>query len=547
MSAALESSPGGVDWRQVRLLLANALRVDARAASPGQRGRKMRGRLPLVLSVIIQFGLGLQVALALEGRGLHSNTYAAILFGISGTLALLSIVLEFGDMLWAPADTDILLWRPIAPPTLFAYRAFHVLLYVALLTIPFLVPAAVVAALRPEGFSFPIAVAFVAGGYLSNVFGTLVLLALYAALLRRLPAGRFHAMMFALQIAFVVVLIMGQYSLAPLLEKLDFTTRDAIQARIRFAPVAWFASLPEMAAAGPNRIALGSWVLGCCAVAFAWLASVRVLAAGFQNVVVQVRQEEGDRVGAPPALDRAAARLMTRSPTERAGFEFLLAQLRGDRQFRLRMFMVLLIPTALTVMTWLRGRLSDPFAAPAGTPPDPVALMAGYFLLFILTAETLTLPYSPNWKAGWIFHVAPTRNLDSIQRGVYAALVYAVFLPAILLQVVCLSLAWRNAYHVALGLGPPIAALPLAAAITLLRRPKPPLSVPPVRVARVGIYAEVFMLLAPIVVFFCLHLYLLSSPARLGLLSLCCGSVGFLMLWLLQHRRGHVLSHAFEG
>ena len=504
--------------------------------------------MPLFLSVVIYAGLGLQVAFGLDGLGLQPNLFASILYVITGGFALLTIVLEFGDMLWAPADTDILLWRPIAPPTLFAYRALHVLLYVALLTLPFLIPAAVIAALQSGRFSIPIALAFLAGGYLSNVFGALVLLALYAALLRRLPAARFHSLMFSLQVGFVIVLILGQYSFGPLIENLDFTTRDIAQARMRFLPVAWFASLPEMAASGPSRIALGSLLLGCCALALAWLASVRVLAAGFQEVVVRVRHEEGDRAAAEPSvLDRAAIRLMTRTPAERAGFEFLLAQLRGDRQLRLRMFTLLLLPTMLTVVTWLKGRLGDPFFAAPGTPPDPMSLVAGYFLLFFLTSETLALPHSPHWRAGWIFHVAPTRNFDAIQRGVYSAFVYAVFLPAIFLQVVCLSVAWRNALHVALELGPPVAALPLAAAITLLRRPKPPFSIPPVRSARIGSFAEAFVLLAPIAVLFYLHLQMVSSPARLALLSLCSGSIGLLMLWLLQRRRGPLLSHAFEG
>jgi len=249
----------------------------------------------------------------------------------------------------------------------------------------------------------------------------------------------------------------------------------------------------------------------------------------------------------PPVMERIAARLMTRVRAERAGFEFVTAQLRGDRQLRLRVLTGLILPTLLTVATWLRGRLNDPFAAPPGTPADPLVISVGYFTLFFLTSGMLTLRFSPQWKAGYIFYVAPVRNFDAIQRGAYSALVYAMYAPAILLQVACLTIAWRNPMHVALGLGPPLAALPLSAAITLLYRSRPPFSISPAGMSRAGSYAEASMLLAPMVVLYALHLHMLSSPARLGLLSLCCGSAGLCMLWLLQRRRDPVPSHAFEG
>lgn len=547
MSASPGAAPAGVDWRQVRVLLGNALRVDLRAGARGFGGRKFRGRLPLIWSAVFYLLIGMQVAFTLDTIDLQPNLFAAIVFMITGGIALLTFVVEFSDLLWAPAESDLLLWRPIAPPTLLAYRALHVFVYVAVLSLPLLVPGALCAAFQPEKFSAGVAIGFLAGGYLANVFGTLILLVVYAAILRRLPTARFQTILFGLQVLFAVVILLSQYVIKPVIENFDFTTREAMQAGIRFVPAAWFASLPEIAAAGPSRVALGSLLLALGLLALAWILSVRVLATGFQDAVVRIRAPEDERVAAePPLLDRIAARLMTRAAAERAGFEFVMAQLRGDRSLRLKIVVGLLIPTVLTIATWAHGRLSDPFTVPPGMPLDPWAILVGYFTVYCLTAGMLTLSYSPQWKAGYIYYIAPARNHDAIQRGAYAALVYSTYLPAILLQVVCLAIAWRSASHVVFVLGPALATLPLAAAITLLRRPRPPLSVSPASRSRVGNAAEGFLLLLPVTLCFALHLQMASSPANLGLLSLCSVVAGTSMLWL-QRRRNPVLSSAFEA
>jgi len=536
----------GTDWRQVRLLLANALRLDARAASasPGQRSR---ARASLLRASSVHAIIGLGMVLSLQGNGLEPHLVATLTYAVAGFISALTIALEYGNILWAPTDVDVLSWRPIASPTLFSYRALHILVYVGLLCVPLLLPGAICAGWKRGVDAVPIGLAFVVGGYLSCMLGGLILLALYAGFMARLPTDRFHGLLFGVQVFFVLALLFGQFVLGPVFDNLDFASREALQTRARFTPPGWFASLPELVSAGPRRAGLLALLVGCCSLALAWLSSVRILATPFVQASERLRDAEGDRVAGPSALERHAARLMTRSAGARMGFEFLQAQLRGDRQLRLSLLVCVLIPFGATISGQLRGRLSDPYAEPLGIPADVYSMTLGYLTLAFFGLSLHGLSNSASWKAGWVYYVAPVRDLGPFVRGISAGLAYVVLLPAVLAQAVCLWVFWRNPLHVALHLGPPLAWIPLVIAVWMLRRKEPPFSLPPVRTHRAGTFFDGLVIFSVLLLLVLLHRHLVSSPARLVAISLCGALAGCLFLWLVQRRSQPVRAYAFEG
>lgn len=534
------------DWRQVRVLLANALRLDVRAAS-ATPGRKSRARASLLRISLVHATIGLGVAIGLDGNGLQPHLVATLTYAVAGFISALTIALEYGNILWAPTDVDVLSWRPIAAPTLFSYRALHILVYVGLLCVPLLLPGAIAAGWKRGFDAIPIGLAFLLGGYLSSVFGGLILLALYAGFMARLPTDRFHGLLFGVQVVFVIALLMGQFALGPVFDNLDFGSRGALQAWARFTPPGWFASLPESASMGPSRAGHLGLLVGLGGLALAWLSCVRVLASGFVQVSERWSDSQGDRVRGPHALERLAARFMTRDAAARMGFEFLQAQLRGDRQLRLSMLVFAMIPIGVTISGYLRGRLSDPYAEPQGIPPDVYCMTIGYWILAFFGVALHALSNSPSWKAGWIYYVAPVRDLGPLLRGICAGLVFKVLFPTLLAQAVCLWFFWRNPVHVALHLGPPLAWIPLVIAVRMLRRTEPPFSMPPVRATRLGYFFDGLVIFSALMVLVLLHRHLVSSPARLVVVSLCGASVGCLLLWLVQRHRQPVRAYAFEG
>jgi hypothetical protein len=202
-------------------------------------------------------------------------------------------------------------------------------------------------------------------------------------------------------------------------------------------PVAWWAALMAGVA-----VVLGIVLLGLRALSADYLIRVSGIVHGHRTTQTDVRRSWlGDIVarffGGPPA---------------RAGFAYVLKLARRDFQFRRQMLGIsigtigLLLPAAAN---WP----SDPFSG-GFTIAHLLPHAIGSLLFF--TCSFLT--YGSDFKAAWLFLLAPAYAFRGFARGIYAALCITMIVFPHLVLLVVFAWSW--------GLGHALLFIAYSAAVT---------------------------------------------------------------------------------
>ena len=563
-----------IDGRQVQLLLGNALRMDFRPRGAESASRWRRAR-PLVGVLLIYAFLGTSVGMMLVRTEVPLFYRTTLLYAMAAILVILNLMIEYQEILFSPLDSDVVGWRPIASGTLYVARVLHVLVYVALVTTAQLaVPGVLVGAM--EGWV--VAAAFAVGALVNALFATGVILLLYGAMLRRLSPDRFQDVLAWVQLGFMVSLLLAYQLLTPAAVDTAFGTGSPLGAWFRFVPAGWYAALPALAA-GPFRWELGGLlVVGAGLVVLVWARALGRLSPGYALEVESVRVAAGSSPGRPvgPSLGaQLLGRWLGRQPLRQLGFDFFLAQMRGDRRIRVALLPLVAVPVALGVAGLVLSRGADPYVIveqldPAGTDrgqdtnpasgPDLedgghvqaaqaeryrgiMVLFTGSYMMAALAASIgHAIGGSPDWRAAWVFHAAPLERYDQFYSGIMWGVVYKLVLPAVAFLAVLLLLVWRDpahvVAHVTLPAGLALLAFPMGAALHL----DPPFTREPIRHAR-GIRALVaFLVSMPMLVVALLHYQVRDRQGVLVAAGVLCAGIGGLA-WSVTARR---LRSAFQ-
>lgn len=541
-----------IRWRQVATLLRVAMRMDLR--SQGTLRTHGRRRLPYPFFLTLGFYLILSISMSagLAAAGAPTYLFATAIFAAAGVLVIGNIILEYQEILLAPADGDVLFWRPIDSRTLFVGKLLHLLVYVFLLGLPLLVVPAMIAAGMAHRFS--VFWAFGAAGVASNLMAAAVTILLYALLLRRVSAERFQDVLAYAQLAFMMVLFLGYQSLTPILQRLRLGEGQPERLFLLALPARWFAALPEAASTSWSATTIGLFAGGTMALgAVGWFAVGR-LAPRYEDAIVQVQSASPGRAprSVSARLQSVVARSMSRNPLRRAGFDFLLANLQGDRKIKVTLLSSVALPLAFLAYAFLSGETSDPYARPAAASASPTGPFHLYFAVYMMGMLAVSLirvvPRSGSWRAGWLFYAAPLRRFDDFYSGVLWGLFYGILLPCASVIAMALLFAWRDPMHVAAHIAPPVGVCLLVFPISALFGVDPPFSCEPQRHARFSEFIVSLLITLPVWVVGVAHYLLRQRPGLLVGVGAAFTLVAVLVWRIASLRlRGALLSRPFDA
>jgi hypothetical protein len=362
--------------------------------------------------------------------------------------------------------------------------------------------------------------------------------------------------------------------MSTLLERLGTVEDPRVLVSLRFVPSAWFASLPNLVANGAEPAMLGLFALGLLVLAITGAYALQRLAPVYEEAIARV-----GAVSAPAEkpesrsrrLQDLFARVVVRHPMACTGFEFFLANLRGDRRVKIALLPNVGLPLALLLYAFATGETRDPYArdtrpqtsiaAPAPGPEGPAEhtathrsarpdrLYAPVYVLALLgAAMSRMISTSASWKAAWIFHIAPLRRFDRFYSGVLWGVVYGLMLPAVILLGLSLLLAWHDPLHVSAHLALPFGLALLVFAFSSSIDPAPPFSRESRPHARTGEIVLSMLLAIPTVIVGIVHYRMRQHPLQLVLVGALMIGVA-LCAWMLAGRRirNAIGKHPFEG
>ncbi len=320
--------------------------------------------------------------------------YFPLFLVITAFLLLMVLLSEAGNSLVNPAESLILAHQPIDDATYSAAKLTH-LARIVLCLVPLIngLPALAGLALKDATWFYP--VKHILGALAVGFTAALLSCALYGWLIRFLPPARLKG---AAQLA----------STAPMLGMLTWhPIRDALAA----------SGIPRYL--GEHAAAeRGLWLALAAGAIAAVAIGMRSLSRGYLiRVSGMTHGRAASRAGGRRSrIWETVARLFG-GQAARAGSAYVWQVARRDFQFRRAVVPMLVAGVVglapLAGQSWRRDPFSGGFSMAHLLPH-----VFGFMLFFICAF----LPYGNDFKAAWVFLLAPAQAFSGFARGIYAAL-----------------------------------------------------------------------------------------------------------------------------
>jgi hypothetical protein len=383
----------GINPQRFWLLIDLFATLSARRERMGQLGRS---RIALRFLALIYAGLTGLVSLGLAAGHIGPANYLLIFLGLSALLLFSILIPEISNTLVNPVEALVLVHHPVDGATYTAASLLHIfriLLYI----IPALnaIPAFVGLTLKGSGWSYPLIHLFAA-----SVLGLIIALAccgIFGWLVRFVPAARLKS--FAQTVEFMPAVLFAFFG----------------PGRRLFAN----AQIPNWLAA--------NWMLQAGIAGFlvsVAIAGIRCLSLDYLARVSSIIRSRSAARAPEPHRTHPVGGLVRRlfgGQPARAGFEFARRLMLRDWQFKRQL--IGLAPSLVMFGGLLAGgwRIS-PFSGKF-TPLHFLPHAFGFVVLGMCTA----LKYGSDYKAVWLFLLAPAGGFRRFGTGVFAA----IWLPVI--------------------------------------------------------------------------------------------------------------------
>ncbi len=348
-----------------------------------------------------------------------------------------NMISDFIEVLFDTNDNVILLPKPIDSRTLWAARLIHIMVFLGILTIANSVGLIIFTSIK---LGISVGILFFFFVLLLCVLTVFLSSLLYLGLIKIIPADKLRDLMIYMQIFFTIGLSVG-YQFIARVNKTSITALDElspIHDWYYLAPPAWFAAgidsfVHEQYT--PAHIML--WMMLILMPFVALFLLNRYLAPLFSKTLSAITFGEtlhsepnktlGNRIG----IFTFFSYIFTKNIIEKAAFELVWKIISRDRRFKLRIY-----PTFGMLLYFLYKYYND------HTTPNVSRLLALYYSTFTLYVIAQQIFVSDDWKAAWIYRVAPVTNPGEILTGAYKAVVLKHILP--LYVVVTLALLYHE-------------------------------------------------------------------------------------------------------
>jgi hypothetical protein len=350
-------------------------------------------------------------------------SFAFIMFMIA-----FNMISDFVEILFDTNDNVILLPKPIDSRTIWMARLIHILVFLGILTVANSVGLIVFISIK---LGLAVGVLFFVFVLLLCLLTVFLSSILYLALTRLTHPEKLKDIIIYLQIFFTIGLSIG-YQFIARINKGDL---DDLQSPVDistwhyFVPPAWFAIgiesfvfhtfrmpypifwsmvvfIPFLSLYFLNRFLAPFFAKGLSAISFS------------ESIIANANETLGQRIG----IFTYFKNVFTKSLLERSSFELVWKIISRDRRFKLRTY-----PTFGMLVYFMYKYYSD--ANTIGVS----RLLVLYYATFTLYVITQQIFVSDDWKAAWIYRVAPIANPGEILIGAYKSVILKYILPLYLL------------------------------------------------------------------------------------------------------------------
>ncbi len=463
----------GVNYQQFEVILQVKLTMDNRKTL-GNNSKKKTLKNAMLTQVIIYGMIGGYMSMLLTKGGSALFFFSTLFFSFIMIMVIMGLISEFNTILFDTRDNSILLPRPITPRTLVFVRIMHIMVYLMMISLSISIIPLIVFATT---FGVSAMLLLLADVVLATIFSVFMTNIIYLLLMRLTTGERLKDIIVYSQIVLAVI-FMGAYQLMPKLAENEalITSFKDIRWWMFFTPPFWMsASITPIINGGFNlqsalflALSIMMPILGL------WLVSA-VLAKNFNQGLSTLDQGDtkSDKKKGMAETSRFVdflARICSYSNEERISFRTIWRISNRDRKFKQAVYPSLGYVFIIIIMTFINGETH--LADIASTKKYLMLIYSPAFVLYILV---LSIRYSDNFKASWIYQTIPVQHPGQLISGAFKAVVVQLFLPVFILINIVTIYFWGFSVLIDIVYGF-CASLMLTYALLLMQTPVFPFS-----------------------------------------------------------------------
>ena len=411
----------GAEPHQYRLLLKTDRRVNARR----EPSKSFLNNSPALLVGLYAIS---STFVSFSAFALDSFSFTLLTLFISMTMLAFTVISRL-EVIINPTDYRTLAHLPVSSRTYFLVKFTHVLLYIGVFAAVLNLPPAILGiwsknapALFPAVY-LPVSfmAAFFVVGFISAFYGYLIKLYRWE---------RFRNLVAYSQLVLAILIPLCFYFLPHLISIFRVALVDWNQIGelkwVYILPCSWFAGLVH-------------FILGETQVTFSYLSILAVLSTVLLVVLplgrislkyaehVSLLLESPNAIG---KVNRVGSRLTTllKNTETRAGFQLVSIYLKRDRNIKVRFCAMIGVPLAaiIPMIQMIPELMGLPFSIGVAVG---VPIYSFYICAFLLSYLLSVLKYSEDWKAAWIFTIAPMESHVHFFKGVKLAIIAYFIAP----------------------------------------------------------------------------------------------------------------------
>jgi ABC-2 type transport system permease protein len=424
----------GIDYQQFRSILEVKFILDGRRQYTGfnrsaKQDNESNSRFYWVLFSHALMGIFTAIWIAtIDQHALYvmSFVYSYLLFMITFTL-----ISDFSEIIIDTTDNLILLPRPVDSRTILLARLVHIASYLFMITLANILFSLVVIFFK---FGFIYSILHLVLSLIIALVSVVATSALYLVLINYLSKERLNTIISYVQIFFTMFLVVGYQFMGRVGDLTKFTVAKRDTSWWYYlSPPSWCASIFDSTVFGIFTTQIYAFIALALVIPFVGLwATNRYLAPRFSKSLANLGT--GENTTEETVFQNKQARFLsflsntfTKNPIEKSVFELVWKITSRDRKFKTRTFPVLglLIYFGYRAISASNGSFD--------------LYMFIYYSAIISGSIIGQTYYSDDFKASWIYRVAPLSKPGDILRGSKKAIIIKAILPlyCLIIPIMC--------------------------------------------------------------------------------------------------------------
>lgn len=420
----------GIDYEKMRIILNMKLTLDGRKTSTimGNNNKKKDGeeKNSFIFSLFMYAIMGTFIGIMTFNSS--SRMYAfSIAFGMFMFFILTIFISDFSSVLLDVRDKNIIGTKGVDSKTINAAKLTHICYYIFLISLA-LSWLSIVGMFR---FGILTGILFILELIIADLLMIVITALLYLMILKFFDGEKVKDIINFVQIGLTIIMAVGYQFLGRMFDIVDVKIIYESSLWNLLLPPMWFAAPLYVVSGGETDGIIIALILLAFAVPNIALALYIKNTSKFEDSLSKLNYAKSSEKESSKGIFYKIGRCVCRNNEEKAAYDLSFSVMKREREFKLRVYPNLGYTIILPILFLFIS--TGNFSEGLNSIPLSISLNIYWFILMIPDI-LLSLQYSNNYNAAWIYKAAFIKDMRNIYKGAYKAFLINLILPLYIIE-----------------------------------------------------------------------------------------------------------------